>query len=167
MKNIIRLITLFHIVGIGMIACAQETDTHKAFESTINNKTPGAPEEIAEFWTAFKKAVASENYQNILELSTIPFATRGTMDDDPVIALDQTAFLANINAILTTDPGITTTPTTQAKLVSQTKILIDQGDGFARVGDLVFNKINGQWKFTRAYIDADQLTVLPGKIKKD
>ena len=167
MKNLIWLITLFLIAGIGMVACEQETDTHKASESTIINKTPSAPKEIAEFWSAFKKAVESENYQTILELSTIPFTTRGSMDDDPLIALDQTAFLANINAILSTDPGITTTPTTQAKLVSQTKILEDKGGGFVRVGDLVFNKVNGQWKFTRAYIDADQLTVLPGTIKKD
>ena len=163
----IKLITLFLIVGIGIPACTPETDTHKAFESATRNETPGAAKEIAEFWSAFKKAVESENYQKILELSTIPFVTRGTMDDDPVIALDQTAFLANINAILTTDPGITATPTTQKKLVSQTKILKEKGGGFARVGDLVFNKVNGQWKFTRAYIDADQLTVLPGKIKTD
>jgi hypothetical protein len=161
MRYLVRLITLALIVGIGLPACAQESGIPKAIESKTNKKTKAATKEITEFWTAFKKAVESENYLQILELSTLPFVTRGTMDDDPQIVLDQNAFLVNIKAILTTDPGLSVTPTTQAKLVSQTKVLKDEGGGFARVGDLVFNKVNGQWKFTSAYIDADQLTVPP------
>ena len=166
MKYLTRIILLSLIVGIGMPACAEESVMSKALESNKNKKTKIAVKDIAKFWTAFQKAVESENYQEILNLSKMPFETRGTMDEDPFIVLDQNAFLVNINAILKTDPGITASPTTQAKLVSQTKALKDEGGGFARVGDLVFRKVNGQWKFTRAYIDADQLTVLPKKVLK-
>jgi hypothetical protein len=167
MKYLTRIILLSLIVGIGMPACAEESGISKALEPNKNRKTKTAAKDITKFWTAFKKAVKSENYHEILKLSKMPFETRGTMDEDPVMVLDQNAFLVNINAILTTDPGITASPTTQAKLVSQTKALKDEGGGFARVGDLVFRKVNGQWKFTRAYIDVDQLTVLPNKNIED
>lgn len=167
MKYLIRIILLSLIVGIGMPACAEESGMFKALESNKNKKTKTAAKDIIKFWAAFKKAVESENYHEILKLSIMPFETRGTMDEDPLIVLDQNAFLVNLNAILTTDPGITASPTTQTKLVSQTKALKDEGGGFARVGDLVFRKVNGQWKFTRAYIDADQLTVLPNKSIED
>ena len=68
---------------------------------------------------------------------------------------------SHFETILASDPGLATTPTSQANLVSKTTRLKDEGGGFARVGNLVFNKVNGQWKFTRAYIDADQLNTLP------
>src|SRR3954469_9101114 len=56
----------------------------------------GDPQPIAEFWSAFQKAVAAKNREAIASMTEFPFKTRGPLDRDPVTTRDRASFLGTI-----------------------------------------------------------------------
>lgn len=115
--------------------------------------------DFAKFWDDFRSAVLQGRAAQTAALTHFPFKTRGTMDDDPVVAHDRPWFLRSYKNLLAVDPGLSDGPWTMRKLIEQTTgaVANDAVSGNrARIGDFLFEKINGRWWFTFAYFDENE-----------
>lgn len=112
------------------------------------------PQTIEEFWAAFRKAVASKDYNTLAALTEFPFKTRGQLDSDPVVNRDRAAFLGMVDRLLDQDPGTKPEPETMRDLIGRTAVVRASADGnSAKVGAFEFAKVRGRWRFTSAYVD--------------
>jgi hypothetical protein len=110
---------------------------------------------LAEFWVAFRSAVAAGNPEGIAALADFPFQTRGPSDSDPVVPRDRAAFLQLVGQMLETDSGMKPEPEPMRALIARTPELrpSSAGGNSARVGSFVFRQVQGRWRFTMAYLD--------------
>jgi hypothetical protein len=112
-----------------------------------------------QFWTGFRAAVLEGDAARLQSLAVFPFRTRGPGDDDTVLSHDAAAFTAMLGDLLSADPGLGAEPDTMRAWIerlpaapSGTGVSID--DRQARLGNFVFERVSGQWRWTMAYVDS-------------
>lgn len=116
---------------------------------------PAVHAEFAGFWADFRAAVLANDAAAVAALTRFPFTTRGPLDRDPVQRHDAAAFGRLLQRLLNQDPGLTREPQTMTDLIRRTANVSAgnvQGNQ-ARVGQFVFEKVDGTWMFTQAYIE--------------
>jgi hypothetical protein len=112
--------------------------------------------EINEFWTVFREAVLSRDYDAIAEFVNFPLETRGDLDGDPIITVGIEKFEDVFSAFLELLNGDRTWYHTNFYDVEQNMYFSHYGNESARAGNMEFEKINGEWKLTFIYIDGDE-----------
>lgn len=106
------------------------------------------------FWPGFRRAALAGDTAALAAMADIPFRARGPLDDDPVVEYDRAAFVALLPLLLAADPGLSSRPSTMRALIESASAVppgaVD-GDE-ARVGEFVFTRRGGRWRFSRAYL---------------
>ena len=148
------LIVVSSLVEIASTAAADET---KASDALAAAAPAGHYSDFQNFWEDFQAAVGRNDFEAMADQALLPLATRGESDFDPVIPVDRARLIRNLPMLLAADPGILPYPTTQQiLLLSEDAPDIDQG-GSVRIGDFVFEKVDGRWWWVFAYADTDAL----------
>lgn len=106
------------------------------------------------FWVEFRRAALDGNTAALLSMTELPFHTRGPLDEDPLVEHDSAAFVAILPRLLAADPGLSARPSTMRRLleaaVTPPAGIVELDE--ARVGDFVFARRGGRWRFARAYL---------------
>lgn len=121
---------------------------------------PSNREEFEQFWEKYTEAVkdveavgAQAAGQKMLPLVDFPFVTRGEMDFDPERSYTPETFTRILPQLLESDVGATELPTPMREYLMQKHIFSDQDilGGDIRVGNFLFHKKAGTWKWYYAY----------------
>jgi hypothetical protein len=111
--------------------------------------------EFQSFWTEFRAAVKADDKEKIASLTAFPFKTRGTLDSDPVRKHTKASFLKILDKLLDDDPGLSPKEDKMRSFIER-KAEIESKDlngDRAQIGNFVFEKAQGKWAFTFAYLD--------------
>lgn len=106
----------------------------------------------AAFWKEFQSAAASQDAAKAGELTQFPFRTRGTIDSDPVKQWTRQEFSGLWKRLLASDTGMKREPEPMSALIERTPELKVTGSR-ARVGNFVFERADGKWRFSMAYLE--------------
>ena len=86
-------------------------------------------------------------------MARFPLEARGASDSDPVVRQDQTQFKATMSRILAQDSGTRPEPDTVRQFIERTNTVnasnVEPDGGAARVGDFVFERVDGSWWLVR------------------
>ncbi len=112
-----------------------------------------------QFWHEFRAAVMASDFVALQNLSKLPLALHGAVDGVPVQEVDgeqfETVMKDVLDQPLASYEGDLLITYTQRDLVIKTAALegqmVKEGGGF-RVGELVFEPLNGRWQLVRAYL---------------
>ena len=100
------------------------------------------------FWPAFYNTARGAQCERLVELTTLPLATYGSLDTDPVVVLDATDLMVSCPHILQQeDAAIQNTgaiPPADWRAAAQF-------DDQARLGHFEFSFANGDWRWTGYY----------------
>lgn len=138
---------------------AEPADGSAALETAVVvDSGPAAAAEpagsFAEFWPAFRAAVLADDAAAVAARTRFPFRTRGPMDGDPTIAHDAAAFPPLLARLLTQDPGLGGgAGDTMRRLIERTPTVDTSREppDEVAVGDFVFERDAGGWRFARAF----------------
>jgi hypothetical protein len=130
---------------VAVAACSQQASS----ESTATS--------FRSFWIQFRTAALSGDSGKVAALTYFPFETRGTLDDSPVQKVGRVEFDRLLGRLLEQDPGLRPEPETMRALLERTTAVEDrevvEGGKTARLGTFVFRRVDGAWRFTRAYVE--------------
>ena len=116
-----------------------------------------ATKDFQSFWTEFRQAIKANDKDKVASMTRFPFKTRGQTDSDPVKSHTKESFMKIWDKILEADPGLSPETDTMRRYVERKATItskdLGSGKGSARVGTFVFEKVQGKWLFTMAYLD--------------
>ncbi len=121
--------------------------------TACRNEVAASAEQFQSFWPRFREAIVREDKTALAAMTRFPFETRGALDESPTSHWDRTRFLAEIEALLRQDAGMSAKPETLRAFVGRTVSPADDDDASARVGGLVFQRLDEEWRWTGAYVD--------------
>jgi len=111
-------------------------------------------EDAQSFYIRFRQAALDGNVALLTELTHFPFRTRGELDHDPVEHHNARQFAGLVERLLN-ERSADNTRSVRDVLRSHTRIGPDDYQGSPdsiRIENLVFDRLNGHWRFTFAYI---------------
>jgi hypothetical protein len=127
-----------------------------SFTSQIK-KGKSAKNEFQEFWDTFRRAVIDNDYSKIKSLTIFPLETRGEMDSDPIVKYDEKEFEKVIRAyllqetyLLNEEGSITQLEEIKRTITPETS---HTSENEVRIGNLVFEKRDEEWKLVFAYLN--------------
>lgn len=120
-----------------------------------------ADDSAEKFWNDFRKAVVRHEYSKVVALTHFPFEILGLDESKPTEYHGKKGFRKNYMRVLFTPLVV---QSSGDKLLHGDMLQVIQGKAkltekdyvspeFIRVEQFVFERINGQWFFTRAYVD--------------
>jgi hypothetical protein len=135
--------------------------------SSITNTSDSTHKDFILFWGKFRTAVINNDSAQLILLSDFPIQTRGPLDNDPVIEYSRQKFTFVFNAFLNqfsgewsgkdNDSGKTEFDVIKNWGIPNRKdIMAEQ----ARIGDMIFFKIDGKWKLSFLYLEYDTIKSL-------
>lgn len=111
-------------------------------------------------WTEFRQAIISGNTEKVATITKFPLSVRGPDDSEPVIYYNKKQFPAILKRLLHQEVFFLSGGKLSSKTmlqVVQEKERLDPADFLTekdiRVEQFEFEKINGHWLFTRAYLE--------------
>ena len=162
-KNLLPLLLL----SLFTASCQNQKTKNDVQQKAIDtlprtNILDTSDEDFISFWQAFRKAVINNDTTKIIELTHLPFKTRGPLDDDPVIEYNKKQFIYAFNAYLSQWSGEDLNGTTELYDIKKAEIpkKTDVHGDEARVGDLVFNRSEKKWRLVFAYLDNETIDSL-------
>jgi hypothetical protein len=126
---------------------------------SVNNSAVKANEEN-QFWSEFRQAVLDNDRDKIVSMTNFPFEVRGPEDSDPVKRYENKDFPAIFGQLVAQQVFFPSAGRIVSKSMQQLideKKEITQGDFMApdliQFNQFEFERINGRWLFTRAYLE--------------
>ena len=115
-------------------------------------------EEFQKFWSDFRAAALAKDTEKIVSMTNFPFKTKGILDSDPVAAHDASSFGKLLPKLLQQDVGKSREPEPMLRFMERkanvtAKDLGQPGANNVRVGQFVFQKVQGRWLFAQAYVE--------------
>lgn len=113
-------------------------------------------DDFAAFWMEFRGAVLAANQAKLKEMTALPFTVEDSLD--ATTRIDEADAVAALwPALLAQDVGLSAEPESMQHYVERHEAPadgdVDAGGDTARVGQFQFSRIDGHWKFTRAYLE--------------
>lgn len=104
------------------------------------------------FWRTYRQAILNKDTIAIFALTKFPIETRGPMDSDPVVKYPQNIFKKILPIFLALESGIS--EGTELDLIKSTTVPAsdDVSGETARIGNSVFDLVDGQWRLTFLYL---------------
>jgi hypothetical protein len=113
--------------------------------------------DIQAFWTEFRQAIKNNDKDKVAAMTRFPFKTRGQTDSDPVKTHNKVSFLKIWDKLMQADPGLGPDADTMRRFVERKPTITSEASasekGSARVGNFVFDRVQGKWLFTMAFLD--------------
>jgi hypothetical protein len=108
------------------------------------------------FWSNFRKAVVSNDFQRLIKLTNFPLETRGPQDIDKIVKYDESKFNIVFQTFLKEDTEPDLTELDLIKKLEKFDLTNEKdftiNGSWARVGEMEFRRIDGQWKLTFLYL---------------
>ncbi len=104
------------------------------------------------FWSEFRAAVVRDDRLAISELTRFPFEARGSLDDAPKARWERSHFLEQIEPLMLQDAGMSTEAETMRAYVARVHPPVDTGGASVHIGDFLFQRIEGEWRWIGAYV---------------
>lgn len=117
-----------------------------------------ADESFQFFWTEFRSAAMQNDYEKLEKLTKFPLAVNGVHDSIPIEYYKKSDFKIIFKKLMEQkiymSQGEDDILTNMMDVISKSEVPLDakNGDEY-QVEQLVFKYINGQWLFTRAYLE--------------
>ena len=113
--------------------------------------------DFQKFWTEFRPAIKANDKENVASMTNFPFKSRGGSDSDTIKTHTKESFLKIWDQMLKSDPGLSAEADTMRRFVDRKETItakdVGSGKGSVRIGDFVFEKIQGKWLFTMAFLE--------------
>jgi hypothetical protein len=126
-----------------------------------NKKTKTYQMDFPEFWVKFRAAVLKQDTNQIIEMTEFPLQTRGELDSDPDVEYSKKEFFAVFNIYIKQWSGQLVGNEGSSELAEIKKVdsvkKADAHNGYARIGDMVFNKTSEGWKLVFVYLSDDAI----------
>lgn len=113
-----------------------------------------------QFWSEFRQAVIAADEEKIVSITRFPFVVRGPVDSDPVRQYDREGFLAIYEQLLEQDvylpsKGVIVRHSMRELVLRSQELPADSlvGTEHIRFHQFEFQRLDGRWRFTRAYLD--------------
>lgn len=136
------LMALFLVAGMGFSSAAQ-----------------AAPkDDFAAYWSQFRTAIMADDWAAVQKLTAATVTVHGQLDVDPAEKVSREKLKSAFNGVLQQDTGMAAETLTNKQLIDQTPTLLE-GKNFslrdktARVGDMVFRYMKGQWMLAEIYLE--------------
>lgn len=151
-----RKVAILQVVVLHALICVCGPACSTAFGDNVEREAAEIGE-FQSFWQLFRAAVLSDQIDSIIAMTAFPFQSRGRDDRDPIIRHGKREFVRLLPRLLASDPGDPRVQPDQMRLLIQRKVTVD-GQDFAgpsrmRIGNFVFEKTNGKWRFVFAYYE--------------
>jgi hypothetical protein len=108
------------------------------------------------FWKNFQKAIVSNDFQMLINLTNFPLETRGPQDIDKIVKYDESEFNIVFQTFLKESSVPDLTELDLIKKLEKFDLTNEKdftvSDDWARVGEMEFKRIDGQWKLTFLYL---------------
>jgi hypothetical protein len=114
------------------------------------------------FWDEFRKAVLESDSTKLIQMTHFPLKTHGDQDEDPQIDLTSDDF-KKVFQIYLNRKTVYFNGTYERNLdyikrtVEEEKNSNPALESWRRMGDMEFEKINGNWQLTLIYLDTNEL----------
>lgn len=133
------------IITFSVLVIAQATE----IESEANH-----------FWRSFRQAVMNQDHARLSALTRFPFEVRGPDDSDPVKRFDRKGFKRILRRVLAQPVFVELDGKSVTKSmleIVEEKAELKPSDyhnpSYVQVEQFEFQRINGHWAFTRAYLE--------------
>ena len=159
MKQFLHISTVFFGLSVAIFSCNNNTvpNSAKTSKSETAKKTSKisrttskqvttdkSTESFLKFWKVFRQAVIDNDTSTVISLTAFPLETRGEMDQDPIVKYER----KDIAKVFRAHRFSNLEEITQTINPDKQYVFSD----CARISDFVFNRINGQWRWTFAYL---------------
>lgn len=112
------------------------------------------------FWRQFRQAVVNNDKEKVADMAQFPLEVRGVDDSNPVKQYDRAGFLA-IYERLVAQPvylpsaGQIVAKSMRAVMAEKAEIVAEDflADNAFRIEQFEFERFEGGWRFTRAYLE--------------
>ena len=163
-----RALAMILLLYLATAASAEQADTSKPAASRPDAGVTTPADEIetkpdpakmrvdnasfAVYWQQFRQAVVTNNATAVAELAYFPFILHAKAEGGPIRKLTRGNFEREFTAMLALRPATRDEAVTMMDLIEQTQAVTDsETDKFRRVGDFVFEFIDGSWRFAQSY----------------
>lgn len=137
----------------------EEIQMHKyGVVDSSGNLIPSNPESekgFKVFWSVFRTAIITNDWDSIISNTHFPLETRGTMDGDPIVRIEKDRFQFVFKMFLESESSIPPFKTQFDKIKDKENVYPYITDDSYSYGDMQFKRINGKWFLVFIYIDAD------------
>lgn len=122
--------------------------------------------EFQSFWTIYRHAIIENDTAKLFQLTQFPFKVRGPLDYDPIIKYSKEVFPVVLKNILQQSSGLNEgeTEAMRSALTEKVNPKHIQAD-WARVDELEFKRINGNWKCYFAFIEYETKEKIDAALK--
>jgi len=153
-----RLVQLLVFLILFTVPCQSQSNDNIARKQDDDT----AKADFVNFWHQFRDAVINFDTTQIMKHTEFPFQTRGPLDYDPTIEYSRKKFVRVFKAFLGQWNGLDLEAGTELGLIKKTELPPKNAvhKDFARVGDLVFHRLNNTWKLVFAYLEYDTIDSL-------
>ena len=112
------------------------------------------------FWTKFRNAIINDDTSLIKKYVKFPLKARGPLDSDPLIRYSENKFIRVFHLYLLQSNGLNT----GSELDEIKQIIVPSNATWekinARVGNMEFKKIAGEWKLVFLYLEYDSIDAI-------
>lgn len=116
------------------------------------------------FWGHFRKIFLAKDLDKISTRTQFPLIIKGTMDEDPTFKMSGTNFKKCFVHLFEKDTGLSSTPQNHLDYVKNqfefSKKLNPLAASTFRVGDMVFEKIENDFKLTTIYLETSEKEII-------
>ena len=128
--------------------------THSNISSQTNIKSYNYTD-LEEFWKGFRKAILSNNYEEITNYVNFPLQTRGPYDSDQIININKEQFETTFNKYLNEEDGLGETNKIWIEKNEMPEEINNENDNTVRLGNMIIKKDNNYWKLSFIYTNID------------
>jgi len=112
-------------------------------------------QDVAAFWSEFRRAMLADDIDRLSRMTRFPLEVRGETDADPVVRVDRAQLKGTVSRIIAQDSGMGAQQETVRQFIERTPSIkptsVEPDGGAARVGDFVFERVDGRWLLVRVY----------------
>lgn len=133
-------------------------------KGTHRNETKALQDSIAfnKFWNRFRQAVLKYDTLKVKAMVNFPLKVRGNEDMDPLLNIQSKNFSGIWDVFLKRETtyynGKMETNLEHIKRVNSDEHTGQSAENWQRMGDMQFERLNGQWKLVLIYLDTKQLS---------
>lgn len=156
----------FLVVALLLAACQNQDNAttdeprhtnviHQESYVSRHKKDLEAINDFVSFWKNFREAILRSDTAAIISMTRLPIETRGSFTDDPIVKYGQDDFSYTFWAYLNQwDHMSFEAQESELDRIKQLRHPAEQGvrGDSARMGDMTFVRIEGEWKLTRLYL---------------
>ncbi|MCL2130972.1 MAG: hypothetical protein FWH36_00735 [Lentimicrobiaceae bacterium] len=170
------------MVGMLVISCGSEVCQNSSIVSDnesnnsilaeaetdySNDEKKHEEDDFLPFWIEYREAVLEMDTNKLIKITNFPLTVKGYEDNDPVLKVSINDFFFIFDIFLNTGGGVldinnlddlamNNLDFIKRSLNAEHTLRYEQNSNYQRIGDQVFEKIEGKWILTLIYTDTKE-----------